>query len=165
MPGISESEGRAMSDGINITLTGTDELLRNLSKLDRRVRGDAAVRIVNAGAYQIMNHARFNIQHVFSERQSSQLANSISVKAEKKGNGAVAHVRPHTPYARIQEKGGTIVPVHKKRLAWKDPDTGQMIFARKVTLPPRPYLEPAAKDHTDDVVRAMTAQSEKELQV
>ena len=154
-----------MSDGINITLTGTEELQANLSRLDKRVRGDGAVRIVTAGAKQIMDHARLNIQHVFSKHQSSQLANSISIEAEKKGNGAVAHVIPHTPYDRIQEKGGTIVPVHKKMLAWKDPDTGQMIFARKVTLPARPYLEPAAKDHTGDIVSAMTAQSYKELQV
>ena len=154
-----------MSDGIDIKLTGTDELLSNLSRLDKRVRSDGAVRIVTAGGYQIMNHARLSIQHVFSKHQSGGLTNSISVEAEKKGNGAVAHVIPHKVYARIQEKGGTIVPVHRKRLAWKDPDTGEMIFARKVTLPARPYLEPAAKDHTGDIVRAMTAQSEKELQV
>ena len=157
---------------MTIQLKGTEQLRKNLNSINRNVRGAGAVRIVNAGADQIMNHARHNIHRTFSRHQTGGLANSISVEAEQKGQGAVAHVRPHKEYARIQEKGGTILPKKKggflgifgaKRgfLAWRDPDTGRLILARSVTLPPRPYLEPAAMDHQDDIVKAMTAESYK----
>ena len=146
---------------MTIQLKGTEQLRKNLNSINRNVRGAGAVRIVNAGAYQIMNHARLNIHRTFSRHQTGGLANSISVEAEQKGQGAVAHVRPHKEYARIQEKGGTIVPIHGQFLVWRDPDSGKLIRARKVTLPPRPYLEPAAMDHQDDIVKAMTAESYK----
>lgn len=61
-------------------------------------------------------------------------------------------------YARIQEEGGTIVPVHAKMLHWVDPDTGEDIFARKVEIPPRPYMRPAA-DETYMLVGAETARA------
>lgn len=147
-------------DGMTIQLQGTEQLRKNLNQLDKKVRGIGAVRIVTAGAYQIVNHARQNIHRTFSKRQTGGLTNSISVEAEKKGQGAVAHVIPHKVYARIQEMGDTIVP--KKAggfLVWRDPDTGKLIRARSVTLPARPYLEPAAVDHQDDIVQAMTAES------
>ncbi len=147
-------------DGMTIQLQGTEQLRKNLNQLDKKLRGAGAARIVTAGAYQIMNHARLNIHRTFSRRQSGGLANSISVESEIKGQGAVAHVIPHKEYARIQELGGTIVP--KKAggfLVWRDPDTGKLIRARSVTLPARPYLEPAAVDHQGDIVKAMTAES------
>ena len=150
-------------DGLTIQLQGTDQLRRNLAQLGRKMQGPAAARIVSAGAYQIMNHARLNIHRTFSKRQSGGLTNSLSVEAEVKGQGAVAHVIPHKVYARIQELGGTIVPIHGQFLVWRDPDSGKLIRARKVTLPARPYLEPAAMDHQDEIVTAMTAQSFKEL--
>ena len=152
-----------MSDGMDVKLTGTDELLRNMSTLNSKMRGAAAVRIVTAGAYQIQNHARLNIHHVFSKHQTGGLSNSISVEAEKSGEGAVAHVIPHKVYARIQEMGGTIIPIRGRWLVWRDPDTGKLRRARKVTLPPRPYLQPAAVDHQDAIVSAMTDASQKEL--
>ena len=154
-----------MSDGMEITLTGTDELLRNLSTLNSKMRGPAAVRIVTAGANQIQSHARINIHNVFSKHQTGGLSNSISVEADQQKGGAVAHVIPHKVYARIQELGGTIVPIRGKWLVWRDPDTGKICRARSVKLPPRPYLKPAALDNQDAIVSAMTAQSQKELTV
>lgn len=46
-------------------------------------------------------------------------------------------------YALIHELGGTIVPVKAKALRFRLPN-GQWVFATKVTIPPRPYLRPAA---------------------
>ena len=149
---------------MTIHLQGTETLRRNLAQLSKKMQGPAAARIVTAGAYQIMNHARLNIHRTFSRHQSGGLTNSISVETEQKGQGAVAHVIPHKVYARIQELGGTIVPKNAGGwLVWRDPDSGKLIRARKVTLPPRPYLEPAAMDHQGEIVNAMTAQSYKEL--
>ena len=51
-------------------------------------------------------------------------------------------VGPTIIYARIQEKGGTIVPKRAKVLRWLDAN-GTPVFANKVTLPARPYFQPA----------------------
>lgn len=46
-------------------------------------------------------------------------------------------------YARIHEKGGVIVPKNAKALAIPQPD-GSVRFVKRVTIPKRPYLRPAA---------------------
>jgi len=46
-------------------------------------------------------------------------------------------------YALIHELGGTIVPKVAKALAIPQED-GSVRFAKSVTIPPRPYLRPAA---------------------
>jgi hypothetical protein len=56
-----------------------------------------------------------------------------------KGVWGVRDVR----YALIHELGGTIVATHAKALAIPQPD-GTVRFAKSVTIPPRPYLRPAA---------------------
>ena len=52
-------------------------------------------------------------------------------------------VMPTAPYAKIQEKGGTITPKTKPYLAFQI--NGQWVFARSVTIPARPFIEPARK--------------------
>ena len=49
-------------------------------------------------------------------------------------------------YALIQELGGTITAKAAKALAIPLPDGG-VVFRQSVTLPPRPYLRPAADKH------------------
>ena len=61
-------------------------------------------------------------------------------------------------YGRIQELGGSIRPVNKKLLSWIDPDTGERVVARAVTLPARPYLRPAVDEHGDEIEEAVAAQ-------
>jgi hypothetical protein len=55
-------------------------------------------------------------------------------------------------HAAMREFGGTILPVRKKLLAWRDPATGKWIFAKRVTQLPggarqghKPWLRPAAE--------------------
>ena len=73
-------------------------------------------------------------------RRTGTLARSVRAEpARPDGPGrAVSSVAPHTVYARIQQLGGTIVPVRAKALRWKD-KTG-VHYARRVKLPPRPYM-------------------------
>lgn len=54
-------------------------------------------------------------------------------------------------YARIHQAGGKIVPKTAKALAFMA--GGRLVFARSVTLPPRPFLGLSAQDQTD-IVRA-----------
>lgn len=55
----------------------------------------------------------------------------------------VATVGGTAIYARIQEFGGVIVPVHAKRLFWSNAGGGHS--AKQVTLPARPYLRPTVE--------------------
>lgn len=54
-------------------------------------------------------------------------------------------------YARIHQAGGKIAPKTAKALAFMA--GGRLVFARSVTLPPRPFLGLSAQDQTD-IVRA-----------
>lgn len=55
-----------------------------------------------------------------------------------RGTWGVQDVR----YALIQELGGVVVPLVAKALAFEI--DGQLVFAKSVTIPARPYLRPAA---------------------
>ena len=128
---------------------------KDLARVEKKLRGAAALKAVTSGGEQIMNFAKINTHTAFGHHQSGLLANSFTVEAKMAGKGAEATIAPHTPYTRIQELGGTIEPVHAKRLAWRDPDTGKWCFAKKVTLKPRPYLRPAVEDHMTEIRDAM----------
>jgi phage gpG-like protein len=72
-------------------------------------------------------------------RRTGTLARSVRAEPATGGGGrASSSVAPHTVYARIQQLGGDIYPVRAKALRWKD--KGGVHFARRVRLPPRPYM-------------------------
>lgn len=73
-------------------------------------------------------------------RRTGTLARSVRPEpAVLAGPGrATSSVAPHTVYARIQQLGGTIVPVRAKVLHWEE--GGAHHYARKVRLPARPYM-------------------------
>lgn len=73
-------------------------------------------------------------------RRTGTLARSVRPEpAQPAGAGrATSSVAPHTVYARIQQRGGEIVPVRAKVLRWKE--GGRYRYARRVVLPARPYM-------------------------
>jgi hypothetical protein len=78
-----------------------------------------------------------------------------SIRAERvqqTGPGVFqARIGPKIIYGRIQEVGGTIVPVRAKALSWLDAD-GDRVFAHSVTLPPRPYMRPAVDGAREEIL-------------
>lgn len=64
-----------------------------------------------------------------------------------------------TPYAKIQEYGGTIYPKRKKLLAWKK--WWKWHFAKKVTIKPQPYLIPAGKQIANEFPDILVAELNK----
>lgn len=70
-----------------------------------------------------------------------------------------AKIGTNLDYARIQEFGGTIRPKKKKMLAFKI--GGKWVFAKKVTLPARPYLVPALFSSEEQIKRVFKAEIEK----
>lgn len=138
---------------IKIELDGQEELVRNLSKISKAVATGIAEDAVTEGAAVVQYNAQLNATHVFSNKQTGALRNSIAYETKQTGTGAEAEIGPSVIYARIQEYGGTIRPVHAQALHWVM--DGQDYFAKQVTLPARPYLRPAAEDHITEISQVM----------
>lgn len=91
---------------------------------------------------------------------TARLNRSITSSADSAG----VTVGTNVQYARVHQYGATIVPVKAKRLVFPGPG-GRMIFAKRVTIPARPYMPlrrgtaavelPA--DWSADVTRALRA--------
>ncbi len=86
---------------------------------------------------------------------NGDLARSIkSRQGNRTAYTASAGVGPYIIYGRIQEKGGDIWHRRANWLHWQniDPRTGQLTdwYRKHVYIPPRPYLEPSARDTIAD---------------
>jgi phage gpG-like protein len=93
-------------------------------------------------------------------RDTGRLQRSITSKPDAKGVTVGTNVK----YAKTHQFGATIVPVKAKRLVFPGPN-GRLIFAKKVTIPARPFM-PIQKGQevvalppawSADVVRAIKA--------
>ena len=77
-------------------------------------------------------------------RVSGRLAGSIVGRVETEGNEVVGLVGTKVIYARIHEFGGTIRAKRAPFLVFKLAD-GTFRRVKSVTIPARPYLQPAIK--------------------
>lgn len=104
-----------MSATVNhVKIEGTEEMMKNLSKLSEELRGQAALEAVEEGANIIMSKAVMNAPFL-----TSALRNSFRVESRNTANGAEAEVGPHVAYDRIQELGGYTGRGHKTRIIGK----------------------------------------------
>lgn len=123
------------------------ELPRHLAALGRQVRARAALDAADAMAQSYQRDVVASMRGPSPSppgeppaRRTGTLARSVRAEpAVAAGAGrATSSVAPHTVYARIQQKGGVIVPVRAKVLRWKE--GGKYRYARRVVLPARPYM-------------------------
>ncbi len=84
-----------------VQLEGTDQLLKNLQKINSNIRGSVALQAVTDGAIQIKNRAVIN-----APVKTGNLRNSAIVESRNEGGKAVAEIVFRREYARIQEFGG-----------------------------------------------------------
>ena len=84
---------------------------------------------------------------------TGDLRSSINTKVSVGKTKQNATVGTSMLYARIHEKGGVIKPKNKKSLRFTI--GSQVIFAKKVTIPKRPFLKPSLakkRSKIDDVI-------------
>lgn len=125
-------------------------LQRSRNDLKQKGYGKA----VMAGAFVGETHARLNVRDTFHLR-GGDLMNSIqSTLISDAPTRAEAEIGPTVIYGRIQELGGTVLPVNAKMLHWVD-EAGKHHSAFSVTLPARPYMAPAVNDHKEEILTAM----------
>lgn len=153
---------------ITVTIDGLEQFDSKIKQLTSSMRGQIAKDAVDEGAAVVQFHAQLNARNVFSENQRGQARNSIResskqdwIESRTTGNGAVAEIGPHVVYGRIQELGGTIRPRNVEFLHFKIDNRD--IFAKSVTLPPRPYLRPAVENHIGEIREKMAASVEDNL--
>jgi len=131
---------------ITLEAKGLDKLIRKLQAASReRVFIDA----LNSGVAHLkhwIDENRLSGRPGLIHRTGHLKRMVMPIAAKRIGDVIQARVNAGAIYSRIHEFGGTIVPKNKPFLAWKDPDSGKWRFAKKVTIPARPFMGPALRD-------------------
>lgn len=165
-----------------------------LSRMEKAARGKALQKSALAGGFVLEGQAKINAERVF-HASTGNLSGSINTQVlEADDSHVVVGVGPSVVYGRIQELGGTVVPVSAKYLAipvnakknssprdypnlklrmprGSDPifvdESGQVMFVLKksVTLPARPYLRPAADENEEKIIEAVAKNLEIEIEL
>jgi phage gpG-like protein len=136
------------------------EALRNLGET---IRGEVLGKVAMAGGLVIEAQAKKKVEETF-ENKLGNLAGSIQTTlVSSAANQAVVEVGPTAIYGRIQELGGTIVPVNAKMLFWVN-EAGESRAAWSVTLPARPYMKPAAENYMSEINEAILANLQIEIE-
>ncbi len=82
-------------------------------------------------------------------RRTGRLAGSISSAQRIEGQDVVGMVGSNLKYARIHELGGVIRPKNFKYLHFFV--KGKEVFAKKVTIPKRPYIMPSIEESSKKI--------------
>lgn len=139
-----------------------EAFMQALRKMDANVRGRGVKNAVEAGGRIVEAYAKVNVVNTF-KHQTGNLANSIRVEVTASPDRAVARIGPTAIYGRIQELGGTVKPLIKKKLYFMGED-GRLRTAMSVTLPARPYLKPAVEEHEDEILKAVAEKLRIEIE-
>ena len=99
---------------MSLTIEGSEELLKNLRKINSDIRGSVALEAVQEGGAVIQSQGMHNAPVL-----TSALRNSFRTESYNAGNGAVAEIGPHVIYGRIQEFGGYTGRGHKAYIKGK----------------------------------------------
>jgi hypothetical protein len=139
-------------------LTGTTLRMKTIAK-----------KMMTAANREVLKTAKKNVRSQFKTHGSSgddphnpPIAKSLKASNSKKEN-FTSFVFARSLHAAVQEKGCAIKPKNRKYLTFKI--NGKWIKSQGVTIPARPFLQPAISDiwDTGQAQEIMTAVLEKEL--
>lgn len=127
----------------------------NIGKVINAISAAELNEAVRDSAQLVRKSAIINIGNTFIDTHGTRGLGSIAVvKGKTKPNRVLYNVGPTVIYGRIHELGGTIKPVRKKWLTFRTKD-GQWRKVAQVTMPKRPYLEPALTANLENI-KALT---------
>jgi phage gpG-like protein len=126
-----------------------------LNKLSKDVSGEQLGKAVLAGLFQLEGMAKINVKQNFKQHTGFLAANFETKLDEVTEKSAKGHTSPLAVYARIQELGGVIKATNAPALVFQTED-GNWHRVKAVTIPPRPYLRPAADEGKEDIVAAVS---------
>jgi HK97 gp10 family phage protein len=151
-----------MSKGFKVTTKLDDSGFKaGMAELKKLANDEKTLqKVLSAGAHVVEAEAKINANQNFSSRATNFLANSIHVVV----SGLEAFIGSNAEHARLRELGGTVRPIFKKMLHWKDPDTGEDIFANVTHHEANPYLRPAVDNNTEKIKSAMAETIKREIE-
>lgn len=124
----------------------------NIGKVLQAISAAELDEAVRDSAQLVRKSAIINIGNTFIDTHGTRGLGSIAVvKGATKPNRVLYNVGPTVIYGRIHELGGVIKPVRKKWLTFRTKD-GKWHRVAQVTMPKRPYLEPAVTNNMDKII-------------
>ena len=102
--------------------------------------------VVTKSANKVQGQAKINVNQKLNNTKphTGTLGRSIGIRTRP--SDLAADIGPSVIYGRIHEFGGVIKPVNGQFLSFisnQGKYAGQRVFVRSVTIPKRPYLQPA----------------------
>lgn len=132
------------------TIDGMDRLVSNLTAL-KTIWDDPAV--VNAGAAEFVEVQKANVRKKLNKNARGVLEGTLQV-IPINNKTAEAGIPANTLiYALVHEFGKIIVP--KKAAALRFEIDGEDIFAKRVTIPARPYVRPSVRQGQRKAIKAI----------
>lgn len=128
-------------------LEGFDELNKKMTDL---LRLDATPGLVE-GAQTLKTAIQENIRAKLNKNSKGDLEGQVQIVMTQKDTAEVGIQKDI--YGRTHEFGATIVP--KKADALHFEVDGQEVFAKKVVIPKRPFMRPAADENRDKIANAI----------
>lgn len=148
-----------MPELLTITVSGEEELHREMLNLAQRASGPQIVVALEAGGLVIVNDAKERARY-----RTGTLRRSIHIeRGAVTDDSAEIQLGPSVNYGAQVEFGGDIIPVRATRLRFEI--DGQVIYARRVHQEPHPYMVPAAQENTAEVVQEITTALQTLLRV
>ena len=134
-----------------VTIHGLDEFEAQLKRLGDKARSEKILDSLEAGGRVIQIYAQDNVRTKLNRHPTGNLVNNIDVRKE----GKIILVGAWgTVYAKIHEFGGVITPIKAKMLHFFV--DGVEVFAKRVSIPARPYLRPAVDEHMPEIEQAVS---------
>ena len=119
----------------------TGDALAVLTQMGTRSHG-VFLKALRRATNKVVRDAKSSVRRLLNRYPMGNLSRSIT--GDVNAQGLDARIGPRrVVYAAIHEFGGTIVPVRAERLAWYSKRDGHWYTTMKVTIPARPYLQPA----------------------
>lgn len=134
-----------MLSRVQVTVRGNAELKRKLNKMAADARGHAVDAAIMAGAKVLKSAIQAEVLANFNANRNSLLYKAILISKARSATkkGVLAYEVSSEVVNNIDwvhEYGATITPKRRPFLVFEI--NGELVFARKVVIPARPYFRP-----------------------